>query len=260
VSLAAISEETKIKVSLLEGLERDDLSHWPQGIFRRAYVRSYARAIGLDPETLVRECLETHPEPDAVDPFTAASTRPRRAGEEGARAERDPVASEAQRGPAAPPPRPEPTLTEAASLCTRLGRIVDAAEAAPVLEDAVRTLDAVGLIVWSWDRRAAALRAALAHGYGDAVLAQMPDVRPDAENAIAAAFRSRQLSVVNGGAGVTGAVAVPIMAHDGCSGVLAVELRHGDEQREAVRAFAAILAAQLVPLVASVPLAAAVNA
>jgi len=41
--------------------------------------------------------------------------------------------------------------------------------------------------------------------------------------------------------------------------VLAVELQHGDEQRDAVRAFAAILAAQLATVVGSAPLAEAVN-
>jgi transcriptional regulator with XRE-family HTH domain len=63
VSLTAIAAETKIKVSLLEALERDDLSHWPQRIYRRAYVRAYARAIGLDPETVVREFIELYPDP-----------------------------------------------------------------------------------------------------------------------------------------------------------------------------------------------------
>ena len=63
LSLQAIAEETKIKVSLLEGLEQDDLSFWPTGLFRRAYVRSYARAIGLDPERTLREFLDQFPEP-----------------------------------------------------------------------------------------------------------------------------------------------------------------------------------------------------
>ena len=35
VTLAKISEETKVAVPLLEGLEGDDLSRWPGGIFRR---------------------------------------------------------------------------------------------------------------------------------------------------------------------------------------------------------------------------------
>jgi hypothetical protein len=64
VALATIAEETKISVALLEGLERDDLSRWPGGLFRRAYVRTYAQKIGLDPEQVVREFIELYP--DAV--------------------------------------------------------------------------------------------------------------------------------------------------------------------------------------------------
>ena len=63
LALAAIAEETKINVALLEGLERDDLSRWPGGLFRRAYVRTYAQRIGLDPEQVVREFNELYPDP-----------------------------------------------------------------------------------------------------------------------------------------------------------------------------------------------------
>src|SRR5512142_1014534 len=66
IPLSAIAEQTKIKASLLEALERDDVSRWPSGIFRRAYIRAYAHAIGLDPDVVVREFLEVHPEPAAV--------------------------------------------------------------------------------------------------------------------------------------------------------------------------------------------------
>ena len=65
VALAAIAEETKISVALLEGLERDDVSRWPGGLFRRSYVRTYARRIGLDPEQVLREFLDRHPDPVA---------------------------------------------------------------------------------------------------------------------------------------------------------------------------------------------------
>ena len=34
LALATIAEETKINLALLEGLERDDLSRWPGGLFR----------------------------------------------------------------------------------------------------------------------------------------------------------------------------------------------------------------------------------
>lgn len=63
IALSAIAEQTKIKLSLLEGLERDDVSHWPAGIFRRAFVRAYAHAIGLQPDVVVREFLERYPDP-----------------------------------------------------------------------------------------------------------------------------------------------------------------------------------------------------
>ena len=77
IDLAAIADQTKIKRSLLEALERDDLSHWPSGIFRRAWFRSYAQAIGLDPDSSVREFLEAHPDPEeiAAAEATAASAR-----------------------------------------------------------------------------------------------------------------------------------------------------------------------------------------
>jgi hypothetical protein len=63
VALTAIAEETKISVPLLEALERDDVSRWPGGVFRRAYVRAYAQAIGLQPEAVLQEFLERYPEP-----------------------------------------------------------------------------------------------------------------------------------------------------------------------------------------------------
>lgn len=83
VELAAIAEETKISVALLEGLERDDLSRWPGGLFRRAYVRTYAQKIGLNPDQVLREFLAAHPDPvDETCPVEAvaqsSSTRGKR--------------------------------------------------------------------------------------------------------------------------------------------------------------------------------------
>src|SRR4026209_1314684 len=63
IDLVAISEQTKIKLALLEALEHDDVSHWPSGIFRRAYIRAYGQFIGLDPDAILREFLEVHPDP-----------------------------------------------------------------------------------------------------------------------------------------------------------------------------------------------------
>ena len=63
ISLAEIAERTKIRQPLLESLERGDVRDWPSGIFRRSYLRAYARAIGLDPEATVREFLALYPDP-----------------------------------------------------------------------------------------------------------------------------------------------------------------------------------------------------
>ena len=75
ISLSAVSEQTKIKLSLLEALERDDLSHWPLGLFGRSYIRSYAQAIGLDPLATVREFLEQHPASPAAAPDLLSEVR-----------------------------------------------------------------------------------------------------------------------------------------------------------------------------------------
>jgi transcriptional regulator with XRE-family HTH domain len=67
VSLAAIADSTKIKLSLLAELERGDVSHWPRGLYRRAHMRDYATAIGAPAEPLVAEFVRLFPE-DGMPP------------------------------------------------------------------------------------------------------------------------------------------------------------------------------------------------
>ena len=69
VSLRQIAEATKISMSALEALERNDPSRLPGGIFSRAFVRSYAVEIGVDPEPTVREFLAQFPH----DPVTSGN-------------------------------------------------------------------------------------------------------------------------------------------------------------------------------------------
>lgn len=64
ITIAEIAESTKILGALLEGLENDDVSRWPTGFYRRAFMRAYAGAIGLEPETTVKEFLERFPDPE----------------------------------------------------------------------------------------------------------------------------------------------------------------------------------------------------
>jgi cytoskeleton protein RodZ len=66
ISLRQIAANTKISTAQLEALERNDISRLPGGIFSRAFVRSYAIEIGLDPDETVKEFLErfeTEPAP-----------------------------------------------------------------------------------------------------------------------------------------------------------------------------------------------------
>jgi cytoskeleton protein RodZ len=61
VSLRQISNSTKIAISILEAIERNDISRLPGGIFGRAFVRSFAIEVGLDPETAIQEFIAQFP-------------------------------------------------------------------------------------------------------------------------------------------------------------------------------------------------------
>ncbi len=408
IALAAIAEQTKIKSSLLEALERGDVRHWPSGIFRRAFIRAYAEAIGLDPDAIVREFLDLYPEPDELaaaatlmattaddarsngapptrlrqmvgsaigslgrfrrttpaQETPAAGAAPRREAppvEAPAAAEsRFPVASPAlwdaandvaldravtppeeavepvptgagllleqphavaiepaggephddafagrddRHLAAAGEPRLDPrsidvpTLDEAApapqaaasarprddqppaetrvepaadvrmmdraepdpasfvpdflavaNLCTEFARVEDAQALRPLVQRATEVLDAAGLIVWIWDGIAEQLRPALVHGYSERVIAQLPAVAADADNATAAAFRSAQPCAISASDHTCSALVVPLLTPGGCAGVLAIELPPGRERSLAVRAAATIFAAVLAQL------------
>ena len=55
IPLSTIAAATKVGVSHLAALERNDLSRWPAGIYRRAWIRSYAAAVGLPVEATLEE-------------------------------------------------------------------------------------------------------------------------------------------------------------------------------------------------------------
>jgi cytoskeletal protein RodZ len=61
--LRDIAATTKISMAALEGLERGDASKLPGGIFSRAFVRAYAREVGLDGDATVRDFVEAFPDP-----------------------------------------------------------------------------------------------------------------------------------------------------------------------------------------------------
>jgi transcriptional regulator with XRE-family HTH domain len=61
ISLETIASVTKVSADLWDGLERNDFSRWPSGIFARAFVRDYARAVGLDADEIVDEFCRLFP-------------------------------------------------------------------------------------------------------------------------------------------------------------------------------------------------------
>ena len=61
ISLETIASVTKVGAELWEGLERNDFSRWPTGIFARAFVRDYALAVGLDPDEVIDEFCRLFP-------------------------------------------------------------------------------------------------------------------------------------------------------------------------------------------------------
>src|SRR5881397_1734903 len=64
ISLEAIAQETKVPVALWEGLEDNNLTGWPHGIYARAYIREYAELIGIDAEEAVNEFCRVFPQGD----------------------------------------------------------------------------------------------------------------------------------------------------------------------------------------------------
>ena len=339
ISLSTIAEQTKIKQSLLEALERDDVSHWPSGIFRRAFIRAYAHAIGLEPDVVVREFLDLYPDPAEVElvetmPAIAATidgpggapTRLRylvasavgSLARRRARSTRETIAApparsillnvrdeqvrrEAPAGRVAAervlqertaepfvdvPPTgnvaepavvvgaehaaeapvagssstdpvhvaPQPTeysvdLPAIAELCTHLGQVSKTTDLPDLLQETARILDASGIVVWIWDPVPGELQPALAHGYSERVLAQLPGLPRDANNATATAFREAQMCVVPGNDAGNGALVLPLLTFGGCVGVLALEMQKRNEERESVRAAGTIIAAQFAALI-----------
>ena len=64
LSLEEIARETRVKIEFLEALEQNELSRWPRGLYARAWVRTYAIAVGLDPADTVDEFCRLFPQGD----------------------------------------------------------------------------------------------------------------------------------------------------------------------------------------------------
>lgn len=278
VSLDRVAQQTKIKLTLLDAMEHDDVSAWPVGLFRRAFVRAYAQAVGLEPESAVREFLADFPDRIVRDSWTGTGgSEPATVARAVARRETRPIEPQTILsetiidadvvGPAivasesgSPAADSEPSsvattvpadldLDAVACLCTDLGRVEHASDVEPLLERFARIIEAKGVIIWVWDDPADALRPAVAHGYPDHVLARLPAVTRDADNLTAEAFRTARPCTMNGHGNATSALVVPMLGPAGCIGALGIEFERGAEPASSASAVAAIVAAFFSQLV-----------
>jgi len=106
ITLEEIAEATKVNVALYRGLENNDLSRWPSGLFRRAFVRSYAETVGLDPEDTCRRFVRFFPEEGDVVPEMHAVPPPSASIAPPASSEDPPrlvLAAAPPQGPSGPP-------------------------------------------------------------------------------------------------------------------------------------------------------------
>ncbi len=215
ISLSTIAEQTKIKLSLLESLERGDVSHWPSGIFRRAFIRAYAHAIGLEPDVVVREFLEVYPDPpEVVEPVPAIV-----------------AAVDGPSGGGAPTRLRYLVASAVGSLARRRPRTAPE----PVATAAIRT---------PGEPREPAVTARPE----EAVLPQVETIVQPAHAEQIDLPAVAELCTQLGKVASTVELA-PLLTPSGCMGVLALELHKKNEERESVRAAATIIAAQLATLI-----------
>jgi cytoskeletal protein RodZ len=69
LTVTQVSQRTCIRETIIRGIERGDYSACGGDFYARGHIRSVARAVGLDPEPLVREYDQTQ---GAPQPITAA--------------------------------------------------------------------------------------------------------------------------------------------------------------------------------------------
>jgi helix-turn-helix protein/uncharacterized protein DUF4115 len=84
LSVAQVSQRTCIRETIIRGIEQDDFSACGGDFYARGHIRSIARAVGAEPEDLVREYDLTHGAPHAItaadvfEPATPIKLRERR--------------------------------------------------------------------------------------------------------------------------------------------------------------------------------------
>jgi cytoskeleton protein RodZ len=67
LTLADAAERTKLSIWMLEAIERNDFARLPEGMYRKAYVRTLASELDLDPNRVVADyCEQYEPRADVA--------------------------------------------------------------------------------------------------------------------------------------------------------------------------------------------------
>jgi cytoskeletal protein RodZ len=66
LTLAQVSERTRIRETIVRGIEHDDFSACGGDFYARGHIRSIARVVGADSEPLIHEYDTTHGAPQAI--------------------------------------------------------------------------------------------------------------------------------------------------------------------------------------------------
>jgi transcriptional regulator with XRE-family HTH domain len=61
ISLEMLAARTNVSIELWIGLESNDFSKWPGGLFARSFVRDYARVVGLDANEMIDDFCRLFP-------------------------------------------------------------------------------------------------------------------------------------------------------------------------------------------------------
>ena len=84
LTVTQVSQRTCIRETIIRGIERGDYSACGGDFYARGHIRSISRAVGLDPEDLIREYDATQAPPrqmtaaDVFQPFTPVKLKERR--------------------------------------------------------------------------------------------------------------------------------------------------------------------------------------
>ena len=66
LTVTEVSERTRVRAVIISGIEADDYSGCGGDFYARGHIRTIARAVGADPEPLIREYDTARLGPDAV--------------------------------------------------------------------------------------------------------------------------------------------------------------------------------------------------